>query len=301
MKLSELLARTSLKSLGREIGLDVQMVEGQLVCTPLDPNDPRYSMDFVMPSMKMISACRADDFEFFQPFIAAGKLTVEQMHHAAQRYHLGKTKSGQPMYWMIDDMLQPLDAHIGQDTWISQLLKKREPLLQYWQVHHCLFGLHLLHTDFEPLDEGAAIKQGSSLSAYAASRLTGTLKSAGLKKPICIVECESSAVVLSELFPDSIWMAYCTVPHLDIDLFAPLEGRTVTIYPCTDPCMSNLLFFEELCDSVRKYYDITISVDRTLEDHATDAQKSRHIDLLDFLRESLTHTETTEITEMFIW
>ena len=272
MTLKELLARTSLKSLGREIGLDVQMVEGQLVCTPLDPNDPRYSMGFVMPSMKMISACRADDFDFFQPFIAAGKLTVKQMHHAAQRYHLGKTKSGQPMYWMIDDMLQPLDAHIGQDAWISQLLKKREPLLQYWQVHHCLFGLHLLHT------ESTEITEINSFDSF---------DSCSEEKPICVVECESSAVVLSELFPDSIWMAYCTVPHLDIELFEPLQGRTVTIYPCTDPCMSNILFFEELCDSVRKHYDITLSVDRTLEDHATDAQKSRHIDLLDFLLESL--------------
>ena len=272
MKLSELLSRWSYKSIGREIGLDVQMVEGQLVCTPLDPNDPRYSMGFVMPSMKMISACRADDFDFFQPFIAAGKLTVKQMHHAAQRYHLGKTKSGQPMYWMIDDMLQPLDAHIGQDAWISQLLKKREPLLQYWQVHHCLFGLHLLHT------ESTEITEINSFDSF---------DSCSEEKPICVVECESSAVVLSELFPDSIWMAYCTVPHLDIELFEPLQGRTVTIYPCTDPCMSNILFFEELCDSVRKHYDITLSVDRTLEDHATDAQKSRHIDLLDFLLESL--------------
>ena len=269
MKLSELLSRWSYKSIGREIGLDVQMVEGHLVCTPLDPNDPRYSMDFVMPSMKMISACRADDFNFFQPFIAADKLTAEQMHHAAQRYHLGKTKSGQPMYWMIDDMLQPLDAHIGQDAWISQLLKKREPLLQYWQVNHCLFGLHLLHTE---------ITEINSFDSF---------DSCSEEKPICVVECESSAVVLSELFPDSIWMAYCTVPHLDIELFEPLQGRTVTIYPCTDPCMSNILFFEELCDSVRKHYDITLSVDRTLEDYATDAQKSRHIDLLDFLLDSL--------------
>ena len=278
MKWNDVFCNT-FKSIGQEIGLNVQMVEGQLVCTPLDPNDPRYSMDFVMPSMKMISACRADDFNFFQPFIAAGKLTAEQMHHAAQRYHLGKTKSGQPMYWMIDDMLQPLDAHIGQDAWITQLLKKREPLLQYWQVHHCLFGLHLLHT------ESTEITEINSFDSF---------DSCSEEKPICVVECESSAVVLSELFPDSIWMAYCTVSHLDIDLFAPLEGRTVTIYPCTDPCMSNILFFEELCDSVRKHYDITLSVDRTLEDHASDAQKSRNIDLLDFLLESLTHTDLTD-------
>lgn len=294
MKLSELLSRWSYKSIGREIGLDVQMVEGQLVCTPLDPNDPRYSMDFVMPSMKMISACRADDFDFFQPFIAAGKLTAEQMHHAAQRYHLGKTKSGQPMYWMIDDMLQPLDAHIGQDAWISQLLKKREPLLQYWQVNHCLFGLHLLTNTNLTNNTNKKFSNSPILDSEKKDSFD-SFDSCSEEKPICVVECESSAVVLSELFPDSIWMAYCTVPHLDIQLFEPLQGRTVTIYPCTDPCMSNILFFEELCDSVRKHYDITLSVDRTLEDHATDAQKSRHIDLLDFLLESLTHTGTTEI------
>ncbi|MCK8623622.1 DUF6371 domain-containing protein [Prevotella sp. E13-27] len=256
------------------------------MCTPLDPNDPRYSMDFVMPSMKMISACRADDFDFFQPFIAAGKLTVEQMRHAAQRYHLGKTKSGQPMYWMIDDMLQPLDAHIGQDAWISQLLKKREPLLQYWQVHHCLFGLHLLTNTNLTNNTNKKFSNSPILDSEKKDSFD-SFDSCSEEKPICVVECESSAVVLSELFPDSIWMAYCTVPHLDIQLFEPLQGRTVTIYPCTDPCMSNILFFEELCDSVRKHYDITLSVDRTLEDHATDAQKSRHIDLLDFLLESL--------------
>jgi hypothetical protein len=61
--------------------------------------------------------------------------------------------------------------------------------------------------------------------------------------------------------------------------------------------MSNLLFFEELCESVCKHYDITISVDRTLEHNASDDQKSRCIDLLDFLLESLSHTETTEISE----
>jgi hypothetical protein len=273
MTLKELLARTSLKTLGREIGLDVQMVEGHLVCTPLDPDDPRYSIDFVMPSMRMISACRADDFDFFQPFIAADKLTVEQMHHAAQRYHLGKTKCGRPMFWIINDMLQPLDAHIGQDAWISQLLKKREPLLNYWQVHHCLFGLHLLHTETTDITE----------NEFSNSQI--------LDKPIAIVESEQAAVVLSELFPDSIWMAYCTVPHLDIELFEPLQGRTVTIYPCTDPCMSNYLFFDELAAEVHRHYpSIDITVSSILEDHTTDDQKSRCIDLLEYLLESLTNS-----------
>lgn len=249
MKWNEVFCNT-FQSIGREIGLDVQMVEGYLTCMPLDPDDPRYSTDFILPSMKMVEACRADDFDFFRPWIEAGKITVEQMHRACQRYQLGKTKSGQPIFWMIDDMQDPLDAHIG-NGWISTLLKKREPLLQSWRPNHCLFGLHL-------------VNQGVS-----------------------IVESEASAVVLSELFPESIWLSYATTAHLTPELFAPLEGCTVTLYPRTDPTLSTYLFFEELADQTRRQYDLDITVDTTLEDHATDAQKERGIDILEFLQDSL--------------
>ena len=214
-------------------------------------------VDFILPSQPMIDACRADDFDFFQPFIDAGKLTIEQMHNAAERYLLGKTRSGQPIFWMLDDMQTPLDAHIGTATWMSSLLKRREPMLQYWQVQHCLFGLHLT-SDF--------------------SHQTS---------PIAIVESEASAVVLSELFPECIWMAYATTLHLSPDLFAPLEGRTVTLYPRTDPTLSTYLFFEELVDVTRRQYDIDLTVDSTLEDYATAEQKDRCIDILDFILESL--------------
>lgn len=258
MTLKELTEKTSLKAIGRSIGLDVQMVDGHLQCKPLDPNNPRYSLDFVLPSMKMIDACRANDFDFFQPFISAGKLTVEQMHRAAQRYFLGKTRSGQPIFWMIDDMLEPLDAHIGTSSWISTKLKARNSLLQYWPVHHCLFGLHLT-SDF--------------------SHQTS---------PIAIVESETSAVVLSELFPESLWMAYVSISHQDIDLFAPLQGRNVTIYPRTDPSLSTYLFFDDFADSIRKHLDIHLSVSSLLELHASEDQKRRKIDLVDFLFESIT-------------
>ena len=219
----------------------------------IEPNI-RHRADLILPSKLMIDACRADDFNFFQPFIDAGKLTTEQMHHAAERYFLGKTKSGQPIFWMIDDMMTPLDAHIMPNTWMSSLLKKREPLLKYWQVQHCLFGLHLLMSDVTP---------------------------------IYIVESEQSAVVLSELFPECIWMAYATTLHLSPDLFAPLEGRNVTLFPRTDPTLSTFLFFEDLVDVTRRQYDIDITVDSTLEDHATADQKDRCIDILDFILESL--------------
>ena len=81
-------------------------------------------------------------------------------------------------------------------------------------------------------------------------------------------------------------MAYATTLHLTIDLFAPLEGHTVIIYPRTDPTLSTFLFFEELADVIMRQYDIDMTVDDTLERHATADQKERCIDILDFIFES---------------
>ena len=218
--------------------------------------DVRKSVDLSIPSMPMVETCRADDFDFFAPFIADGNLTVEQMQHACQRYYLGKTKSGQPIFWMIDDMLTPLDAHIGfsdSSVWMSSLLKTREPLIASWLVTHSLFGLHLL-------------------------------REAGGE--VCIIESEVSAVILSELLPEYMWMAYATTAHLTPELFAPLQGHNVILFPRTDPTFSTYLFFEDLAALVRRRYDLDITVDSTLEDHASPSQKDRCIDLLDFIFES---------------
>ena len=283
MKLQELLATTSLKATGQDTGLDVQMVEDHLMCKPLDPDDPRYSVDFILPSMRMVEACRADAFDFFQPFIAAGKLTEEQMRHAAERYHLGKTKSGQPIFWMIDDMLTPLDAHIG-NAWISTLLKKREPLLQHWCPTHCLFGLHLL-SEWMTKDCDIPLRKHSARGGTTSQDVFERNNTADLT--VSIVESEASAVVLSELFPETVWMAYATTAHLTPDLFAPLEGRTVTLYPRTDPTLSTFLFFEDLADMTRRQYDIDLTVDTTLEYHATASQKERGVDILEFLIDNL--------------
>ena len=221
------------------------------LCQTIEP-EVRKKVDMMLPSMPMVNACRADEFDFFKPLLESGDLTVDQMRLACERYHLGKTKSGVTMFWMIDEMFQPHDAHIG-DNWISYYLKKREPLLDSWQVTRCLFGLHLLCTT---------------------------------SKPICVVESEQSAVILSEILPESVWMAYATLSNLTPDLLAPLQGRTVTIYPRTDPTQSTYLFFLDYADIVRHNYPtIQLHVEDILENEATDEQKQRCIDLLDFLME----------------
>ena len=236
----------------------------------------RKQVDLMLPSWPMVDACRADSLDAFQPFIAAGKLSVEDMHQACDRYYLGKTRSGIPMFWLIDDMNTPLDAHIG-NRWISQLLKQREPLIANWQVQQCLFGLHLLAHTGDWRNCGVAKPKASNATGGPVPAVS----------PISIVESESSAIVLSALFPETIWLAYATTSHLDPDLFAPLEGHIVTIYPNTDPTLSTYLFFQDLVTLTQQQYDLDITIDTTLEDHATDDQKERCIDLLDYLKESL--------------
>lgn len=237
-------------------------------------------IDFMLPSKPMIEACHADALDCFQPFIAAGLLSEEDMHQACNRYYLGKTKTGAPIFWMIDDLHRPLDAHIGT-TWISTLLKHREPLIKSWHVEHCLFGLHLL------ANNGAWCN--CDIAKPKASNVTGGpgLSVSPCVSPVAIVESESSAIVLSALFPESIWMAYATTSHLSPDLFSPLEGHIVTIYPRTDPTLSNYLFFQDLITLTLQRYDLDLTIDTTLEDNATPDQKKRCIDLLDFLKESL--------------
>ena len=197
----------------------------------------------------------AYDSDLCQEVMANGWLSEAQMRHAAERYRLGRSKSGKTIYWMMDEMMQVRDGHLG-DTWVSQLLKVREPeLMQWFQVKHCLFGLHL------------------SVSSVC-------------DENICMVESERSAVILSELFPESLWMAYVYPVNMTPNLFAPLQGRRITIYPRTDPEMDIYVSFLEFAENVRRLYpSIRLTVDTLLEDNATADQKQRHIDLLDFILE----------------
>ena len=104
------------------------------------------------------------------------------------------------------------------------------------------------------------------------------------EKPIGIVESARSAVILSELCPHLLWLAYIYTSNLTIDKFEPLQGRKITIFPRADPYMDHYIFFLELADQLKRRYpafDITVST--FLEDHATDDQKQRNIDILDFM------------------
>ena len=214
--------------------------------------------DYRKPSKPMIVV--ATDSDFCRETVDSGILTPQQMAHAAERYLLGKSISGRCIFWMIDDCGIVRDGHVG-DSWVSLLLKAREPkFLSSWYARHCLFGLHLI-SDIIP--------RPSSIG---------------------IVESEKSAVILSELYPDNIWLATMYPTNFTINLLKPLRGHQVMLYPHTDETMSNYLCWLEIADMARRDMHLDITCSSILEDHATPAQKHRQIDLVGFLYEE-PHTD----------
>lgn len=196
---------------------------------------------------KMLSS----ESRFCKEAVAAGQISQKGMQRAALRYRLGKSRSGETVFWMIDQNQRVRDAMVS-DTWASVLLKERGLIDQQWCPQHCLFGLHLL-----------GLVGGGVIS---------------------IVESVRSCVVLSERFPKYLWMATGYLANLNHWLFLPLKGYRVVCYPSTDPTGDTYLLWLNVAIEARKFgLDITIS--RFLEDHATLNQKSRKIDLIDFLYE----------------
>jgi len=197
-----------------------------------------------------VDLCRSDDSAFCRRLVSEGVLTEEQMARAADLYQLGSTRSGKPIFWMIDTLGFELDGRIG-DRWFSDLLKLRLPeTAGLYHPKRCLFGEHLL-----------TLREG----------------------PVAIVGREESAVVLSALYPEVIWLAYSYPANATLDRFEALTGRTVTIYPPTDETMSSYLYFVNLAQHVGRRYQVDISVSKILEEHASEEQKRREIDLLEFI------------------
>ena len=250
------------------------------------------------------------DSEWCQETVTKGWLSEEQMHHAAERYRLGKSRSGKTIFWMIDDLGFVLDGHIGE-AWASTMLKTREPkLLSHWHPRHCLFGLHLLtencfkgHTALELCSLATEGTQESTESTESTERPKGhmeriptdhaqpvpkahsviSVNSVCNQKPVCVVEAEKSAVILSERLPKMTWLATAYPANLTVEKFEPLQGRKVVLFPPCDPDGETFFAWLEVADRARHLYQIDVSVSDFLEIRASEAQKAQKIDLVDFI------------------
>ena len=234
---------------------------------------------------------------FCQSAVSAGYLSESQLRHAASRYRLGATKDGGVIFWEIDDqqrvhtgkiMYYQPDCHRDKShtpTWVHSLMKDKLPA--NYELQHCLFGLHLLgHTEItESTESSSPVKKNISAISFISA---GQNQSAGPKK-IAIVESEKTAVILSELFPDFLWLSCGGLQMFKPELLAPLVHHKVIIFPDTDETgEAYKAWLTVLLQAQRQYpFKYPLRISNLLELHATPDQKQRKIDLADYLFESL--------------
>ena len=266
----------------------------------------------------MVGKMLSTESRFCQEAVAAGLISQEGMRQAAQRYLLGRSRSNETVFWMIDDRLRVRDGMVG-DSWASVLLKERGLIDRQWCPQHCLFGLHLVsHTDLTDLTDyyshteitESTEKQSHTDSCvlsvasgkaeftdftdhYSVPRSCDRQKSVRsvrsvCHKTICVVESVRSCVVLSERFPKYLWMATGYLANLNERLFLPLKGHHVVCFPATDPTGDTYLLWLSVAKEARKY-GIDISVSRLLEDRASMEQKEQGIDLVAYLKDIVTY------------
>ena len=279
MKIKNLFVH-SFKSIGQSLSLAVSTVNGRLRIHGLvpRPTDPRPLWAQRLSSKS--SFCRA--------VVRSGLLTHWQMVHAALRYRLGRSKDDAVIYWQIDQLGQLHDGKLmwyGPDchrlkhrnaTWVMYLLKQYYGVPQdTFQPTHVFFGTHLL---------------ANNLSAVSAL-------SARPKKTVCVVEAEKSAVILSELYPQYIWLAAGGMHEVQVNKFLPLRYFKVILFPDTDPDGTAFRCWYDAAQQVMCSFfwprHNPIRVSPILELHATPDQKSRKIDLVDYIFEG--HTVTNSI------
>ena len=202
------------------------------------------------------------DTTFCRALVGCNYLTEEQMRRAAERYRLGRSRDGGVIFWQIDlagntrdgkIMYYREDCHRDKTrnpSWVSSRMKAYYGYESDLPVERCLFGLHIL--------EGGG-------------------------SPIAIVEAEKTAVIMSEVYPQYIWMAAGGLSMLTAEKLRPLSDRHVILFPDTDPDGKAFAHWQQIAKEASRHTLFPVYVSPLLERQATPVQKAAKIDIVDYL------------------
>ena len=230
-----------------------------------------------------------------------------------------RVRDGKVMYYGPD--CHRLKDKLHHPTWVSTLLRQRDPFPgSPHETSHCFFGTHLLtesyfksHTEITEITERPKGQmeitddtdyflntdfmdyKDSAAKAAPAQPVPKALSviseiSVCHKNTVCVVEAEKTAVIMSELYPQYVWLAAGGLGEVQVEKFRPLRGHKVVLFPDTDPDGTAFRRWSEAATLVMNqvFWEDSppIRVSPLLELHATPDQKSRKIDLVDFLSET---------------
>ena len=226
---------------------------------------------------------QGQDSSFHRSVVASGLLTPDELQAASEIFHLGTTKDKRVVYWQIDAEGRVRDGKLmayderchrmkpgEHDTqssvsWAGYELRQCGLLDKNWEATHCLFGLHQLNSRPDAM--------------------------------VCIVEAEKTAVICSQKFKDSIWMAAGGMEQLNVDKLRPLVGRQVILYPDTDPEGETYKKWYDIAWRARCELEMDIAICDVLEKNATPEQKEAKIDLVDFIEKDILNAKDAPIGE----
>lgn len=176
---------------------------------------------------------------------------------AVERFRIGTTRDGKTIFWQIDSYG---GKRTGKIILYNQITgnrnKKVVPKIDWVhsqlgidnsKIRKCLYGEH-------------------QLTRSNRDRL------------IAIVESEKTAVIMSILLPNYLWLATGGVYNLKPDLFSKLEGRKIILFPDANG-------YHKWEGELGAFYDqgFSVALDETLEKKLSEEEKQLGLDLADYL------------------
>ena len=236
----------------------------------LEPDNEHYR------AMDLVSRHQSVESEFCRACVRMGYLSAEEMERAARRYRLGVNRYGAVIFWQVGLQGQVYDGKImyyradchrdkqRKTTWVRAVMKGFYQCPVNLPSVHGLFGCHLLgHTD--STDE----------LTVARKHLT-----------VAVVESEKTAVIMSERYPNYLWLAAGGLNELTPEKLFVLRGCRVIIFPDTDPDGKAYDLWYGIARKTERLLGQNIYVSPLLEQRASSEQKQRKIDIADYYFES---------------
>lgn len=233
---------------------------------PIDTSEPK--PDFINPWYVSASS----SFDSSLVYFLCGVLRPETIKRVWSDYGIGATKQGDVIYWQIDINFKvrtgkimkydPANGHRIKNgsgvNWVHSILKKRGLLPDTFHLVQCLFGEHLLKWNPD--------------------------------KEVALVESEKTALIGASVFPQYVWLATGGKSQLNPDKMKVLRGRRVVAFPDVDG-------FKEWKEKAKELaqWGILMNVSDVLERNATPDERSRKIDIADWILQQLSETSETEL------